>query len=323
MLNRLHLATLAWLLAAGLTAPIEGQAPAPGQAPARPTQAGTKPSAGRTGRGYSPHDLEGTWTFATSTPLERPIETPRAVLTPKELEARRQSGLIGSYNDEWFERGAATNQTSLIYEPADGRIPPYTEEGKARLAAYRDARNNDGPEGLTIGERCITQRNSGPPMLSDTYNNNMEFVQNGNTVVIYTEMIHLARMVRVGGQHLPKSLRFYNGDSIARWEGDTLVVDTTNFRKDSAEFVLGQRGASEDLHLVERFRRVEKDTIDYTFTVDDPRTWTKAWSAREPLQRMKEFVYEYACHEGNVGIAHGMRNDRVREAAAAHAQDKK
>ncbi len=316
------------VVAVGLVASmrVEGQTPAAGQTPAKkpPTAAG--PAARKPVAGFNPRDLEGSWTFATTTPLERPLDPanrPKAVLTPQEAEARRQAGTVGAYNDFWFERGAVSNQTELIFDPPDGRIPPYTPEGQARFDAYKAARNNDGPEGLTIGERCITQRNSGPPMLSDTYNNNMEIVQNGNIIVLYTEMIHLARMVRIGGQHLPKSLRFVNGDSIGHWEGDTLVVDTTNFRKDSAEFVLGQRGASEDLHLIERFRRVDKDRIDYTFTVDDLRTWTKTWSAREPMQRLDGFVYEYACHEGNVGIAHGMRNDRVREAAAGNARDKK
>jgi hypothetical protein len=289
-------------------------------------------------------DLQGVWSYATITPLERTAEfAGKEFLTEQEADAyekrrrqemnqdRRDGGaaadLSRAYNDFWWDRGTkvvSTRRTSLVIDPPDGRIPPLTPEAQQRNAARAAARRlrgpSDGPEDRPLGDRCIMFGSGGAPMLPTAYNNNVQVVQSRDQVVLLNEMIHDARMVPLGARTpLPSNIRQWSGDSHGRWEGETLVVETTNFL-DKTNF----RGSPENLHLTERFTRVAEDTLLYRFTVDDPSTFTKPWTVEIPLWRNRELVYEYACHEGNsamTGILSGARAEE-REAEAARARQK-
>ncbi len=231
---------------------------------------------------------------------------------------RRDGGtdadLARAYNDGWYDRGtrmAILNgeaRTSLIVDPPDGRIPPLTGEAQRRATQRAQQRRDhpaDGPEDRSLAERCLGF-NAGPPMLPGPYNNYMQVFQFTDHVIIFNEMIHDARVVQLGRQgHLPPAITRYLGDSVGRWDGDTLVVDTTNFT-DRTNF----RGASDRMHLIERLTRLDPDTLLYEFTVDDPASFSKPWTAQVPMTRTDESLYEYACHEGNeamVGILGGAR----------------
>jgi hypothetical protein len=221
-----------------------------------------------------------------------------------------------AYNDFWWDRGTkvvGTKRTSLILDPPDGRIPPLTPEGTKRLAALDAARERsaEGPEDRGVGERCILGFNSGPPMAPAAYNQNVQLVQTRDHIVLLNEMVHNARIVPLDGRSHGR-IRQWVGDSRGRWEGDTLVVDTKNFAN-----VTAFRGSSPNLHLIERFTRVEADTLLYEFTVDDPTTWTAPWSAMIPLKLKNELIYEYACHEGNAAIPNMLRGHRFEERATA------
>ncbi|PYQ81727.1 MAG: hypothetical protein DMG01_03175, partial [Acidobacteria bacterium] len=202
-------------------------------------------------------------------------------------------------------------RTSMIVGP-EGRVPPLTPEAQqrnAQRAALAKGHEFDGPENRTIQERCIIWANEGPPMLPAGYNNYLQIVQTPAYVVIMQEMIHDARIIPVDGRpHAAPNIRKWLGDSRGRWEGDTLVVDTTNFT-DKTNF----RGSRENLHVVERFTRVDEKTVRYEFTVDDPATWTKPWSAEMPLARDKGPIFEYACHEANYGFANNLKGARALE----------
>jgi len=202
-----------------------------------------------------------------------------------------------------------TRRTSLVIDPPDGKSPALTPEAQKRNAARAEARRlhpADGPEDRPLQERCIFW--VGAPMAPTAYNNNVQVVQTRDHVVLLNEMIHDARIVALDGRPpLPKDVRQLMGDSRGRWEGDTLIIETTNFT-DRTAF----RGTSENLHLTERFTRVAEDTLLYQFTVDDPSAFTKPWTVEIPLWRSRELVYEYACHEGNsgmLGILSGARAD--------------
>ena len=276
-------------------------------------------------------DLQGVWNFSSLTPLERPAEfagRPTMSLTEaaqfeknateRNNADRRDGGanadLARAYNDGWYDRGthvAIVNgvaRTSLIVDPPDGRIPALTADAQRRAserAQQRREHQSDGPEDRSLAERCLGF-NAGPPMLPGPYNNYMQFFQFKDHVIIFNEMIHDARVVPLDGRpHLPQSVRRYLGDSVGRWEGNTLVVDTTNFT-DKTNF----RGASDRMHLIEKFSRPDADTLLYEFTVEDPTSFTKSWSGAVPMKRTDEQLYEYACHEGNeamVGILGGAR----------------
>jgi hypothetical protein len=274
-------------------------------------------------------DLQGTWNFSSLTPLERPAQfAGKAVLTEEEAalferqtlernnaDRRRETAdadVAQAYNDAWYDRGTktvGTRRSSLIVDPTDGRIPALTSEGQARAAARAEARRQrgsaDGPEDRSLAERCL-MFNAGPPLLPGPYNNNFQIVQTRDYVAIANEMIHDVRVVPLdGGPHLPAAVRRWQGDPRGHWEGDTLVVDTTNF-SDRTNF----RGADENLHLVERFRRVDAHTLDYTFTVDDPHVFSRPWTVALPMTTSEGRIYEYACHEANyamVGILRGAR----------------
>jgi hypothetical protein len=202
-----------------------------------------------------------------------------------------------------------------VIDPPDGRIPALTDEARRRALppqAGSPDRRTDSYENRTLAERCITWGNDGPPIMPVGYNANLDILQGPGYVVVRTEMIHSARIIPIDGArpHLGQSIRKWNGDSRGHWEGNTLVVETTNFN-DRVRF----RNSTTALRVVERFTRVDADTITYTFTVEDPATWTKPWTAEVPMMKTTGPIYEYACHEGNYGLANILRAARVEEKA--------
>ena len=227
---------------------------------------------------------------------------------------RGADGAPGSYNQFWFDRGTSvitTQRTSLVVDPPDGRIPPLTPSAERHRAALAEAREGTGPHEPTPGgwvedlgsnglqARCITGFNSGPPMTPGGYNNNFQLFQTPDTVVIFNEMNHNARVVSLIGQpHL--GLRQWAGDSRGYWDGDTLVVETANFLRETS-FMRG--GSTAALQLTERFTRESTDVLVYEVTVNDPETWTLPWTYQLPMRRNPNPVYEYACHEGNFSMA--------------------
>jgi hypothetical protein len=282
-----------------------------------------KPTVPRTADGRP--DLQGLWDFAQLTPLERPSEfANKDTISEEEAEQfaqkrietthkdKRDGGAAAdverAYNDFWWDFGTRiAAQPSLVVDPPDGRVPPLTKEAQDRIAARRN--KYDDVEERPLAERCILGFNSGPPMVPSAYNNNVQIVQTPGHVVIVNEMIHSARIVDMSGRgHPAKTMRFLTGDSIGRWDGDTLVVDTANFSKEG-----GFRGATTNLQLVERFTRVDQDTLRYEFTVEDPETWTKKWSASIPMTRSSELMFEYACHEANYGLEGVLKGARYQD----------
>jgi len=242
------------------------------------------------------------------------------------------AGNVGGYNNFWVDNGTeyfsidGQKRMSVIVDPPDGRIPAMTPEAQQRAAARvarptSDAQENDpGFEGPTayddmerrpLGERCLLGfgSTSGPPSLPVLYNNFHQIVQTTDSVLILSEMVHDARVVRMNSQHLPSTIRKWLGDSVGRWEGDTLVVDTTNFTA-KTQF----RGSSENLHVVERFTRTGPKTLLYRFTVEDPSTWDRSWTGEYPWNATDEKLYEYACHEGNYSLGGMLRGARQKEA---------
>jgi hypothetical protein len=300
-----------------------------------PSLAGTKYTPPRTPDGQP--DLQGIWNNATMTPLERPAELAgKEFFTAEEAVAyekqvlqqsnadRRDGGAdtdVGrAYNEFWRDRGPVvpTRRTSLIVDPPDGRIPPLTPEAQKRNAAraqYRKLHPADGPEDRPLAERCLLWNSAGPPMLPVGYNSNYQIVQSPGYVVIHIEMIHEARIIPVDGRpHLPSGVRQWLGDSRGRWEGNTLVVETTNFN-DKTAF----RGASEKMRLIERFTRVAQNMLLYEFTVEDAASFTKPWTAQIPMTKTQGPLFEYACHEGNYGLANVLAGTRAEENAARRA----
>jgi len=266
-------------------------------------------------------DLQGTYTFRTITPLNRPRELEnKATLTAEEAaeweayENQRQNrdliidtvggagyppGVI-SYNEFWYERGIQTiadRRTSLIYDPPNGRTPTANAAGRERRAVYRQmVFESAGPEGRTTVDRCLTGFVGGPPMIPGSYNNNMQLVQTKDHIMILNEMVHTARIIRLDSEHHTKQLK-WEGDSIAYWEGDTLVIHTQNYYHD-----YNLRGMSREAQVTERFTRINAETLEYDFTVEDPLSWDESWSAKLPMRIGADPVYEYACHEGNHGL---------------------
>jgi hypothetical protein len=275
-------------------------------------------------------DLQGVWTNFQGVPLQRPKELGTKEFYTKEEAARkgiqtdRPAPQEVHYDPAQFGVASAQEQvvpnlrTSLIVGP-EGRIPPQTPEAQKRnaaRAAWNKIHEFDGPETRPLGEQCILWPQEGPPTLPTGYNSNLQIVQGPGYVAILQEMIHDVRMIPTDGRpHLPESIRQWRGDSRGHWEGDTLVVDTTNFT-DRTAF----QGSSEHLHVVERFTRTGPDRILYQFTVDDPHTWIKPWSAEIPWARMAGPIYEYACHEANYGIANNLSGARAEERKAAETQ---
>jgi hypothetical protein len=200
------------------------------------------------------------------------------------------------------ERFADDKRSSLVVDPESGRVPRRAEFNRAGRA-----KPLDNPEDLSIGERCIVGINAGPPMISNAYNNNVQIVQTEENVILITEMNHTPRVVPLNRRvHLPGNMRFWSGDSIGRWEGETFVVETTNFKQQNTV-----SGATENMRLIERFRLLDPDTLQYEFTVDDPAAFTQPWTARVSMTRFNDKMYEYACHEGNYAMGGMLRGARV------------
>jgi hypothetical protein len=240
------------------------------------------------------------------------------------------AGNVGGYNNFWIDAGervAVVNgeyRTSLITDPPDGRVPALTPEARERQAA-RAARAKqfgeyDNPENRPLAERCIASfgSNAGPPMLPNYfYNNNYTIVQTKDHVLVMTEMVHDARVIRIGKHHqrLPAHVRPWWGDSIGWYEGDTLVIETTNFHPQQLF-----RGASDTLKVTERLSRMDGDTLLYRFTIDDPQTFTRSWSGEVPFERLDEMIFEYACHEGNYALSNVLSGERAQEKARETAK---
>jgi hypothetical protein len=285
------------------------------------------PAAGQTGSAVprtadGRPDLQGIWDFRTATPLERPKEfAGKEFFTPEEaadFERRatdRREATQTVHPTFWLDYGARVSssmRTSLIVDPPDGRIPALTPEGQKRAAARAAGRRGaaEGPEDVSLGERCILF-SAGPPVVPGPYNNNLQIVQTPGSVLLFTEMIHDARIVPLDGRpHLPRSIRLWLGDSRGRWEGDTLVVETTNFTDRTTV-----RGSDEHLKLIERLTRVDADTLRYEYTVDNPTAFTRPWTAAITMTRSTEQVYEFACHEGNYGLLNILKAARYGERA--------
>jgi hypothetical protein len=260
-----------------------------------------------------------------------------------EVVEKRGGGAVGFYNRFWLNQGSTYTEvggqirTSIVVDPPDGQVPPYTEAARKRIAAARatpastanDRQDgtaqppgaHDNPEQRPLSERCLLGfgSTSGPPALPDYFYNDLhQIVQTADAILILTEMIHDARIVRMNAQHLPKTIRRWMGDSVGHWEGDTLVVDTTNFN-DKTQF----RGSGENLHVVERLTRVDAGTLLYRFTIEDPDTWDRAWSGEYTWPATNKPIYEYACHEANYALGSILRGARRLEAEEAAAQAKK
>jgi len=301
----------------------------------------------RTSAGHP--DLQGFWANNNATPLERPAELAgRATLSDEELAAMKKKahelfggsgdaafgdavyltvlanvlgtktgfkstdGETGDYSSVWTVERDWENRTSLITDPPDGRMPALTPEAQKRREAARAAmtRPATGPGDRSLSERCITY---GSPQLTAGYQSYYQIVQTPKWVMIMTEMIHDAREIPLdGGPHLPSTVQQWFGDSRGHWEGDTLVVDTTNYKPRAFMSV-----SSEKLHVTERFSRSGPETLKYEIRIDDPGTWTKPWSLMIQLRHSPDPVYEYACHEGNEGLAGILAGARAEEAAAA------
>lgn len=291
-------------------------------------------------------DLQGVWDYRTITPLERPRElgtkeffTDEEALNFQKEENRRQDrdlinsaegglqyppGGVVPYNEFWYDRGnkiVGSRRTSLIVDPPDGRLPPWTPEGQKQADLRAAAQRNDqlghplanSWEDRPLQERCIMGLNAGPPMTPGAYNNNVQLLQTRSYVVILNEMVHSARIVPLDGRP-HGSVRQWKGDPRGHWEGNTLVVDTTNFKRETS-----LEGSSANTRLIERFTRVDANTLLYEFTVDDPTTWTRPWTAVVPMSKSDDPVYEYACHEGNYGMTGILAGARAEEKAAEEA----
>ncbi|HAS48706.1 MAG TPA: hypothetical protein DCS33_05355 [Gammaproteobacteria bacterium] len=261
-------------------------------------------------------DLQGTWDFRTITPFQRPSELAgKESLTAEEQEAFRLEELerrdrdnftdtttTGDYNEFWYDRGQEIlddGRTSLITNPPNGRIPALTEAAQERNAVRRElARDAAGVEVRPLSERCIMGFNSGPPMIPSAYNNNVQLIQTEAYVLIHNEMVHNVRPVKMDASEHRDAPRKWEGDSVGHWEGDTLIVVTDNFARDTA---FGNSSAN--MHLIEKFWMIDADTLGYEFTVSDPSTWTESWTAMFPMRRAELPIYEYACHEGNYSMA--------------------
>ena len=330
--------TLAFALAVVLLAP----APAAGQAQkAQGTSAATKPApaakpwtVSRTPDGVP--DLQGYWTNNSYTPLERPDGVTKDFYTKEELRAVEKKnaereeeqtvpGTIPDVHYDFTQFGLDRSQTrltdnlrtSVITNPENGKLPPVTPEGQKRAADRAAERKRQGAQydqvqNIPIGSRCVYM-NGAPPMMPPAYNPAYQIVQGPGNVTILVEMLHETRVIPTDGRpHAPADVRSWLGDSRGHWEGDTLVVETTNFNEKVAF-----RGASENVKITERFTRLSDDAIRYEFTVDDPSTWERAWKGEMPFVKINGPVFEHACHEGNYGIANTLAGARREDKRAA------
>jgi hypothetical protein len=313
------------LLVATAAVPIDLMAQSSGAA--KPRAAGTAASKLRTPWGDP--DLQGIWSNATTTPFERPesfgskavlSDEERAELAPKVAERLNvdrevRPGGVVPYNEFWFERGTLSNQTSLIVDPPDGKLPPFTPEAQKRW----DARRQNGADSYldrSSYERCITRGMPGA-MLPGFYNHNYQILQSPGYVAILIEMIHDARIIRLdGAPHLNGSIRQWLGDSRGRWEGNTLVVETTNLNDKVFERG-GSTGYGGNMKMIERFTRISDSQVDYKFTIEAPTVFTKPWIVSAPMRKIEGPIYEYACHEGNYAMSGILAGARAAERNAS------
>jgi hypothetical protein len=288
-------------------------------------------------------DLQGVWDYRTITPMERPAALGTKAFFAGEEEAAAweqdennrldrdrtdpeavPAGTLAPYNQFWFDRGdkvVGTKRTSLIVDPPDGRLPAMTPEGQQQADRITFERTEtgfgrphaDSYEDRPLEERCLVGLNAGPPMTPGAYNNNVQIFQTPDNVAIVTEMIHDARVIPMDGRphgRIPQ----WKGDSRGHWEGDTLVIDTINFKRETS-----LRNSSANTHLIEKFTRADADTLVYEFTVEDPSVWTRPWTAVVPMRKSDQPIYEYACHEGNYAMASILAGARAAEKAAGAA----
>jgi hypothetical protein len=337
---------LVWGTAAALAGMVTlASVTAQGQAPsASPTAAAANSAVPRLADGKP--DMMGVWAYATITPFERPdelagkttfsdeeaAEFERETLAQRDNDRRdddpARRGVVNgqvsiadvarAYNQFWWDYGTnvvGTRQTSLVVDPPDGKIPALTPAARARQDERAKARERAaiGPEDRSPGERCINWGVAGPPMRPGAYNNHVQIFQTPQHVVLFNEMIHDARIVPMDGRG-HGSIRRIQGDSVGRWEGDTLVVETINFT-DLTSF----QGATENMHLVERFTRINADTLIYEYTVTDPAAFVRPFTVSIPMTRTDSKIYEYACHEGNYGMTNLLSGARAIEKAAKEA----
>ena len=323
--------------------------------------AGAAPVAGQDAAPRTPWgapDLGGVWDFRTITPLERPealadreflteeeaagleqevidrdarlLNRPAETVTAGGSVDRRADGSPGFYNNFWLDGGTrtiGTRRTSLVIDPPNGRLPALTASAQRRAdetLAYRRAHPADSWLDLDAGDRCLLGLNAGPPIVPAAYNQNLQVFQTAGHVMLLTEMVHTVRVVPLDGRpRLPADIQQWSGDSRGRWEGDTLVVETTNFVPDrwwTSSNPMGALGSSANLRLVERLTRIDAETLEYEFTVHDPETWTSPWTASIPMQRSEQPLFEYACHEGNYSLPNMLAGEREAERAAAEQQ---
>lgn len=287
-------------------------------------------------------DLRGVWNFSSNTPLERPAKyADQEFLTDDDVARIREEALaeiassdgnssqggVGGYNQFWIEGLPIeeNRRTSLIIDPPNGRMPARVPgapvafgglgpdiEGERPVRFTVGGIGKDGPEDRGLSERCLMGFNSVPPFMPSMYNNNVQLFQNKDHFVIFNEMIHEARIVPIDGRpHLPADVAQWTGDSRGYWDGDTLVVETTNFTDKTQSF--RGTGISKNMHLIERFTRVSDDKVEYEFTVNDPQAFVAPVTVLVPMLKMEEEIYEYACHEGNYGMVNILRGQRVEE----------
>ncbi len=286
-------------------------------------------------------DMRGVWNFSSNTPTQRPQDEDREFLTPEEVverdrqdreediasDGQSSQGGVGGYNQFWVEGDPQDlNLRSSIIISNDGRLPPRVEgapvafgglgpdiDGERPVRFTVGGIGKRGPEDRGLSERCLIGFNAGPPFQPSMYNNNVQLFQNRDHVVILNEMIHHARIVRLGEDEasLPDDVRQWTGDSRGYWDGDTLVVETDNFNAKTQSYY--GTGIAADMHLTERFTRVAEDRIQYEFTVDDPEAFTEPVTGTFPLFASEERIHEYACHEGNYGMVNTLRGARVEE----------
>jgi hypothetical protein len=327
--------TVIWLA----TLPVAGQSTSPAtRTSGSSAKANTAP---RTPDGQP--DLQGIWTNATYTPLERPKNVTKEFYTREEvLEAVKQAaaeelkqtepGTLADVHYDFTQFGLDRSQaamamnlrTSLIVDPPDGRLPPLSAEGQRRAAERAAARKSrggphDAVQYESVGARCLMMDRIGPPMLAGAYNNDYQIVQAPGYAMILVEMLHDVRIIPLDGRpHLPPNVRQWTGSYRGHWEGQTLVVETTNLT-DKFAFL----GSSQDMRLTERFTRIDEDTLRYQFTVDDPATWTRPWSAEVPWKKTTGPIFEHACHEGNYSLYNILSGARAGEKRAAEEAEKK
>jgi hypothetical protein len=324
-----------------VTPDVAGQAPAP--AAAKPAAAAKKYTAPRTPDGQP--DLQGYWTNSTYVPLERPDKVTKEFYTEQEFativknaavrEAEQtEPGTVADVHYDFTQFGLDRSQsafvksdlrTSMIVDPVNGKMPPLTAEGQKRAAdraaeRRRMGATTDAVQNMPVGTRCLIMAGSGPPMMNAGYNSNYQIIQGQGYVMILVEMIHDARIIPIDGRQaaLPGNMRQWMGDSRGHWDGDTLVIETTNLNGKNPF-----RGSSDRMKVTERLWRADANTLGYTFTIDDPATWSAPWTAEAPMTKSVGPIFEHACHEGNYGVRNTLAGARREEKEAAEAATKK